>query len=117
MGSNLAFYLCLFAAGLPFFAIPAILIHYCVRRAAWRRKKRRGVKRLGFFPSATALGGALLFLQIFVRPSLQHVHAVVQEEKDQDDDEGDPESPEKHLSRQLKRIRRGEKTDDLVLRL
>jgi hypothetical protein len=117
MRSNLSFYFCLLAAGLPFYAIPAILVHYFVRRGAWKRKRRRGEKRLGFCPSSTALGGALLFLQIFIRPSLQHVLAEVQEEDLDEDDEGDPESPEKHLNRQLKRIRRGEEIDDLVLRL
>jgi hypothetical protein len=117
MSANALYSFCLFAAGLPFLAIAAILCHYSLRRTAWKRKRRRGEKNLGFCPSSTALGAALLFLQIFVRPSQQHVLEERQEEDKDEYDEGDSESPEKNLNRQLKRIRRGEKTDDLVLRL
>ncbi len=117
MSSNLVFSFCLFAAGLPFVAICVILIHYFMRRATWKRKQRRGERNLGFCPSSSALGMALLFLQIFARPSLQHVLEEKQEEDKDEDDEGDPESPEKRVDRQLRRIRRGEKVDELVLRL
>ncbi|MGA2571652.1 MAG: hypothetical protein ABSF23_14135 [Terracidiphilus sp.] len=117
MSANVLLYCCLFAAGLPFFAIAAILVHYCVRREAWKRKQRRGDRSPGFCPSSTALGAALLFVHVFVRPSLQHVLEEKQEEDKDEDDEGDPESPEKQLSRQLRDIRRGEKVDDLVLRM
>ena len=117
MSMDLSFYCRLFAAGLPFLAITAIFVHYCVRRAAWKRKQRRGEKNLGFCPSSAALGAAMLFLQIFVRPSLQHVVAEKQEQDQDEDDSGVPENPEKRVDRQLKRIRRGEKTDDLVLRM
>jgi hypothetical protein len=117
MNAN-ALYLCgFFAAGLPFLAMAGILCHYFLRRVAWKRKRRRGEKNLGFCPSSTALGAALLFLQIFARPSLQHVLEEKQEEDKDEDHEGDPESPEKNLHRQLKRIRHGEKFDNLVLRL
>ena len=94
-----------------------ILCHYFLRRAAWQRKWRRGEKKLGFCPSASALGMAMLFLQIFVRPSLQHVLEEKQEEDKDDDDEGDLETEEKHLHRQLKRVRRGEEVGDLTLRM
>ena len=59
----------------------------------------------------------LLFMQVFARPSLQHVLEEKQKEDKDEDDEGDPESPEKRVDHQLKRIRRGEKVNDLVLRL
>jgi hypothetical protein len=43
---------------------------------------------------------------------------VAREKADvEEDDEGDPETPAKQLSRQLKRIRRGEVVERLVLRL
>jgi hypothetical protein len=116
MSSSL-FQLCCFAAGLPFLAILAILIRYFVLRAIWKHKRRKGEKILGFCPSSAALGAALLFLQILVRPSLRHVLVEKREEDKDEDDESDLEGPEKFVDRQLKRIRRGEKTDDLVLRL
>jgi len=117
MSANALYFCGLFAAGLPFLAMATILCDYFLRRAAWKRKRLRGEKNLSFCPSSTALGAALLFLQIFARPSLQHVLEEKQEEDKDEDDEGDPESTEKNLNRQLKRIRRGEKFDDLVLRL
>ena len=111
-------YLCALIAGAsPFLAIAVILFHYRVRRTAWKIKKRRGSKRGGFCPSAAALGMALLFMQVFIRPSLQHVLQQKQEEDVDEDDQGDPEGGEKGLNRQLKRIRRGEPVDDLILRL
>jgi hypothetical protein len=117
MSANLLFYCCSFAAGLPFLAIAAILFHYYIRRAAWKRKRRRSERNCGFCPSSAALGAALLFLQIFARPSLQHVLEEKQKEDKDEDDEGDSENPEKRVDGQLKRIRRGEKIDDLVLRM
>ena len=116
MSVNL-FYLGSIAASLPYLAIAAIFIHYCLRRAAWKRRKRRGEKNPGFCPSTTALGMMLLFMQVFVRPSLQHVLEERQEQDADEDDQGDPEGVTKQLNRQLKKIRRGEQVGDLVLRL
>jgi hypothetical protein len=59
----------------------------------------------------------LLFAQMFYRPTVSYVLEARQDEDADEDDQGDPESREKHLNRQLKRIRRGEQVDDLVLRL
>ncbi len=60
---------------------------------------------------------AFLFLQVFCRPSIANVVEVKQEEDADEDDEGDPGSVTKQLNRQLKRIRRGEPVERLVLRL
>ena len=117
MNTNVLYLFCMIAASLPFAAIPVLLIHYCLRRAAWKRKQRRGQKSLGFCPSSSALGVALLFMQVFIRPSLQHVIEERQQEDVDEDAQGDPESPLKHLKRQLRKIRRGEMVGDLVLRL
>jgi len=106
-----------FAMGAPFLTIGAILVHYLLRRAAWRRNKRRGKKNLGFCPSSSALGIALLFIQVFYRPSIENVIEVKQHEDADEDNTGDPENLKKQLNRQLKRIRRGEPVDRLVLRL
>jgi hypothetical protein len=48
---------------------------------------------------------------------MANVVEVKQEEDADEDDEGDPENLKKQLNRQLKRIRRGEHVDRLVLRL
>jgi amino acid transporter len=108
---------CSSAMGAPFLAIVAILIYYYLRRAHWRRNRRRRKKNPGFCPSASALGFAFLFLQVFYRPSVANVVEVKQEENADEDDEGDPENLNKQLNRQLKRIRRGEPVDRLILRL
>lgn len=117
MNANLL-YLCGYVAlAFPFVVIALVLVHYLLRRAIWKFNKRRGKKNPGFCPSASALGMMLLFMQVFTRPSLQHVLQEKQEEDADEDDEGDPESSENHLHRQLKRIRRGEQVEKLVLRM
>jgi hypothetical protein len=105
------------AFGAPFLTISIIFLYYCWRRAAWKRKRRRGVRCVGFCPSACAMGFALLFVQVFYRPTVSNVIEVIRDEDVDEDDEGDPESLVKQLSRQLRRIRRGEPVGDLVLRL
>ena len=105
------------AEGAPFLAIGAILVHYCFLRARWRLNQRLGRKNSGFCPSSSALGIALLFFQVFYRPSVANVVEVKQDEDADEDDEGEPENLKKQLNRQLKRIRRGEPVDQLVLRL
>ncbi|MGD0939101.1 MAG: hypothetical protein ABR905_05255 [Terracidiphilus sp.] len=105
------------AMGAPFLAIGAIPIHYFFLRARCRLNRRLGRKNSGFCPSSSALGVALLFFQVFYRPSVANVVEVKQEEDADEDDEGDPEKLNNELSRQLKKIRRGEPVDSLVLRL
>jgi hypothetical protein len=105
------------ASGAPFLAIAAILVYYRLRRAVWRRNQRLGKKNRGFCPSSFALGTALQFLQVVYRPTVAHVIKAKQDEDADKDDEGGPESLTKQLHRQLRRIRRGEPVDRLVLRL
>ncbi len=109
----------IWAMSLPFLAIVTILVHFLVRRALWRRRARRG-KRLGFYPSTVALGMAFQFMQVFTRPSVAYVLEEKQKQDAEEDDNGDPESPQarlRHFHRQLRRIRRGEPVDRLVLRM
>ncbi len=105
------------AMNAPFLAIAVTLVYYFLRRACWRRDKRRGKKNLVFCPSSAALGMALLFMQVFYRPSVKDVIAVKRDEDAGEDDEGDPENLKKQLDRQLKKIRRGEPVERLVFRL
>lgn len=60
---------------------------------------------------------AFQFMQVFHRPSMAYVLEAKQDEDADEDDQGDPDTPTKHLHRQLRRIRRGEQIDTLVLRL
>ncbi len=106
-----------FAMGAPFLAIGAILVYYCFLRVRWQLNQRLGRKNPGFCPSSSALGIALLFLQVLYRPSVANVVEIKQEEDADEDDEGDPENLKKQLDRQLKKIRRGEPVDRLVFRL
>jgi hypothetical protein len=116
MSTN-SFYLCSIAASLPYIAIAVELVHYFLRRARWKFDKRRGKKNRGYCPSTAALGMMLLFMQVFVRPTLQHVLEEKQDDEVEEDDQGDPEGKMKQLSPQLNRIRRGEQAGDLVFRL
>ena len=101
----------------PFLAIAAILGYYLIRRMRWLRATRVGRRVFGVQASAVGLGMAFLFLQAFWQPSLSHAIEVRQEAEADEDDEGDPENLKKQLNRQLRRIRRGEPVDRLVLRL
>ena len=107
----------IYAIFLPFLLIVLILFHYSVRRILWRRARRRGKGRLGFYPSAFALGMAFQFIQVYYKPSVAYALEAKQDEDADDDDSGDPETLARQLSRQLRRIRRGEPIDRLVLRL
>ena len=70
------------------------------------------------FAASAAIGLAFLPLAAIYRPSLVEVaRAQIRQQEDVDEEEsGGPESPLKHLWRQLRRIRRGERVDILILR-
>jgi hypothetical protein len=106
----------IFAGALPFLAIVLLLVHFVLLRLRWRFNKRLG-RRLGYYPSTFALGMALQFLQVFYRPSVAHVVEAKLDEDADEDESGEPETLAKQLHRQLRRIRRGERVDRLVLRL
>ncbi|MGA8729196.1 MAG: hypothetical protein WB608_10640 [Terracidiphilus sp.] len=101
----------------PFLAIFAVFAHYHLRRAIWKRKRRLGKSLPGFCPSTFALGTALQLMPTFYRPSMDFAIKARLVEVVEEDDEGDPEKPAKHLHRQLRRIRRGEPVDTLVVKL
>ena len=105
------------ALSAPFLAIIVLLAYYQLKRTTWKWNRRRGKRNPGFCPSSAALGTIFLFAQVFTRPSIAHVfEARLAEDADEDDD-GEPDSPGKDLNRQLRKIRRGEPIDSLVLRL
>ena len=67
------------------------------------------------FSSSAGIGTVVLGLTLIYRPRILYaVEAQHRQVEDADeDDNGDPDSPKKHLIRQLRRIRRGEKVDVL----
>lgn len=90
---------------------------FCARRFFWRRRERLGKRRKGFFPTYTAAGNALQTLQVIAQPRAEYVIEEKFDEEADDDDDGDPCDPTKHLNRQLKRIRRGEIVERLTVLL
>ena len=116
MGAGVS-YVCSMLFASPFLAIVAILAHYQIRRIVWKRKRRKERRALGFCPSSAALSAVFLLVTTFYRPRMDFAIEASQREDVEEDDQGDPETPEKHLERQLRRIRRGEPVDTLVWRL
>ena len=88
------------------------------RRPATKPEDAARIVRVGA-SSPDAMGSALLFLVMAHRPNHEFVaKARVREQEDaDDDDQGGPDTPQRHLMRQLRRIRRGEPVDRLVWRL
>jgi len=116
MTTTLCEFVAMFLSGLPFLAILFLLFHYAWRRTVWRRRRRRGGKSPGFCPPAAALAAALLLVPVLFRPSLIHTLKARQQAQVEEDDQGDPGSPDAELDRQLRQIRRGEPVEGLVLR-
>ena len=104
------------AMGSPFLAILVILTYYYLFRVPWWRKRKAGKSRSRFFCSTSGLGTALLSLTLIYRPRLQlAIEAQQRQVEDVDeDDNGDPDTPARHLARQL---RRGEAVETLSVRL
>jgi hypothetical protein len=88
---------------------------FCVRRFLWRRRKRQGRRNLGFCPTYTSAGNALHALQAIAEPRVEYVLAEKFNDEADEDADGEPDTPKKHLHRQLRRIRRGEKVDKLTV--
>lgn len=94
--------------------------------AGWRhlsprpdRKPEDAARIIKSTATSPDLSGALMFLSMAYRPNHAFVaKAQIVEREDQDeDDQGGPDTPQRHLMRQLRRIRRGENVDRLVWRL
>jgi hypothetical protein len=107
------------AMGSPFLAILVILAYYYIFRVPWGRKRKPTGRRSTFLWSTAGLGTALLGLTLFYRPRIQFaVEAQHRQVEDADeDDNGDPDTPTRHLQLQLRRIRRGEALESLTVRL
>jgi hypothetical protein len=112
---------CVLAGFIAFMAMVVVIVHFCLVRLCLRRRRQTGRRRSRLSPYALALGMAFLQLvRVFYQPSLAYVLEAKQDEDADENDSGDPESPVarlKHFHRQLRRIRRGDPVDRLVLRI
>ena len=88
------------------------------RGARKQRENASRYVRIGV-SSPEAAGAAFLFLSMAYRPNHAFIAKaqIVEQEDADDDDQGGPDTPQKHLRRQLRQIRRGEPVDRLVWRL
>lgn len=106
-----------FFVATPYVAVVVLLGTFYLKRARWRRRTRTRPEFVGFYPSASSLGNALHSLQTFTRPTVAYVLEEKYDEDMEDDGDGGPHDPTRQLKRQLKRIRRGERVDTLIVRL
>jgi hypothetical protein len=96
------------------FAITA-LWYTLARLSQIKRRLKLGQRSRVFLVAA---GFALLQLfREFWSPGSAHLLVQKADEDADEEGDGDPDSPEAHLHRQLRKIRRGEPVDRLVLRL
>jgi hypothetical protein len=101
--------------------IAMMLLHFGIRLL--RSTRRNSILDTRIVRTGTGgpegVAAALMFLTTAYHPSVEFVaKAEIRESEDADDDEqGGPDTPRRHLHRQLRRIRHGERVDGLVLRL
>ena len=111
-----------FAVSLPVISmtlVGMVLVIVRLKQLIWPPKNSRKRRRFAVSAQTAAIGLAFLPLSAIYRPSLAEVvKAQIRQQEDADeDDTGAPETPLKHLLRQLRRIRRGETVETLTLRL
>lgn len=94
------------------------LIWAAVRMLRQRRESRGHPRELIISTRAgLAMGAMMLGMQAIVQPQVRHVIAEQQKEDAPDDDSGEPPPGGRLFHQQLRRIRRGEEVDGLILRI
>ena len=84
-----------FAMDAPFLAIAALFLVYLMRRAVWKRKRRRGKNCSFFCPPSIRSGNADAFYAD-VLPAHRILCLEARQDADvEEDDQGDPETPTK----------------------
>jgi hypothetical protein len=121
MGLDALYAWCMLAGFVASLAVVVIFAYFWASRVLLRRRQRTGSRRSRLSGYAVALGLAFMQLvRVFYQPDLGYLIEAKQDEDQDEDDSGDPESPEgrlKHFHRQLRRIRRGEPVEQLQFRL
>jgi hypothetical protein len=106
-----------FFVATPYAVVVVLLCAFYLKRTWWKFRRRTKPEYAGFCPSVSSLGNALHSLQTFTRPTIAYVLQEKYDEDMEDDGDGGPDDPTRQLKRQLKRIRRGERVDALIVRL
>jgi hypothetical protein len=107
--------LALCVASALFLTFAVGLLFDSIRRASRLPHRRRAGRILS--SAGACLCAAVFAFTFFYRPSLEFAAETAQIEYVDEEDDGEPETPAKSFNRQLKRIRRGEKVESLVVRL
>ena len=106
-----------FFVATPYVATVILLGAFYFKRARWKRRTRTNPEYDGFCPSTSSLGNAFHSLQTLTRPTIAYVLEEKYDEDMDDDGDGGPDDPTRHLNRQLTLIRRGERVDTLTIHL
>jgi hypothetical protein len=112
---------CVLAGFFPFLILTAIVAHFCLARLGrkGREEPNRRCSRLCTFGLALGMAFVQLML-VFYQPDMVYVLSAAEEKAADEDESSDPDTPEsrlRHFHRQLRRIRRGEPVERLVLRI
>ena len=112
---------CVLAGFFPFLILTAIVAHFCLARLGrkGREEPNRRCSRLCTFGLALGMAFVQLML-VFYQPDMVFVLSAAEEKAADEDESSDPDTPEsrlRHFHRQLRRIRRGEPVERLVLRI
>jgi hypothetical protein len=99
---------------LPGLPLVMIFCAFFFQHYRWKRRRRLGNKRWGFYPSTYALGIAFQQIQLFVAPNAECLISEILKEQAEEDDDRGTQDPARDLERQLRRIRRGERIDTLT---
>jgi hypothetical protein len=99
--------------GLVGFVLLAVSAFY-IQRVLWRKNRRSGANRFGFFPTYTSAGNAFQQLQMLAEPQTEHVIQEKAIDEAEEDDDGEPEG-EANLILQLRKVRNGDRSSRLVV--
>jgi hypothetical protein len=99
--------------GLVVFVLLAVGAFY-IQRALWRKNRRSGGNRFGFFPTYTSAGNALQQLHLLAEPQIEHVIQEKGIDEAEEEDDGELED-ETNLMRQFRQIRNGDRSSQLVV--
>jgi len=121
MGLDAFYAWCALAGFISVLAAAVFFVYFCFSRVLLSRRQRTGRRGSRLSGYGMALGLAFMQLvRVFYQPDLAYLVEVKLDEDADEDDSGDPETPEgrlKHFHRQLRRIRRGDPVDRLELRM
>jgi hypothetical protein len=115
MNMNALFAWGAFFIAVPILVVPAFLLALLLQRAASTRRRLGKRGRRGHSALVFSLGLAMQNLEALIYQDVEHVITATYDEDEDENGQGDPDDPAAHLNRQLRRIRRGEPVDSLIV--